>query len=85
MNNISQKTIDQYLEGSGLNEAQKEKIILAITYTVYQRNNKVVKAEMEKDELKKAQFLRSIEEYDQIIKQEMDKVLKGEKIHPYDL
>jgi len=85
MNNISQKTIDQYLEGSGLNEAQKEKIILAITYTVYQRNNKVVKAEMEKDELKKAQFLRSIEEYDQIIKQEMEKVLKGEKTHPYDL
>jgi len=84
MQNISQKTIDQYLEGLELNEAQKKKIILAITYVVYQRNQKVVKVETESDELKRTQFLRSIEEYDQIIQQEIEKVLTGETIHPYD-
>ncbi len=84
MDNISQKTIDQYLDGVRLAEPQKEKIILAITHIVYQRNQKVVKAEEEADGVKRAQFLRSIEEYDQIIGQEIDKVLKGEEPHHYD-
>ena len=85
MENISQKTIDQYLEGAQLNEPQKEKIILAITHIVYQRNQKVVKAEEESDEVRRTQFLRSIEEYDQIISQEIEKILKGEEPHLYDL
>jgi len=84
MQNISQKTIDQYLAGLKVSEAQKEKIILAITQAVYQRNQKVVKVEIEQDETKKEQFLRSIDEYDQIIGQEIEKALKGEEIHPYD-
>lgn len=84
MENISQKTIDQYLDGVRLDEAQKEKVILAITHIVYQRNQKVVKAEEEADEVKRTQFLRSIEEYDQIIGQEIGKVLKGEEPHHYD-
>ena len=85
MENISQKTIDQYLDGIQVSESQKEKIILAITHIVYQHNQKVVKAEEERDEARRAQFLRSIEEYDQIISQEIEKILKGEEPHLYDL
>ncbi|HOZ36695.1 MAG TPA: hypothetical protein PLR18_02595 [bacterium] len=84
MNNPNQKTIDQYLDGLALDESQKEKIILAITHIVYQRNQNAVKAEKENDEIKRGQFLRSIEEYDQIIRREISQVLKGEETHYYE-
>jgi hypothetical protein len=84
MKNISQKTIDQYLAGCKVGETEKEKIVLAITYLVYQRNQNAIKVETEEDADKRSQFLRSIEEYDQIISQEIDKILKGEKGPTYD-
>ncbi len=84
MNNICQKTIDQYLEGLKVDESRKEKILLAITHIVYKRNQNVIGAEAESDPMKKAQFLRSVEEYDQIIKQEIGKVLKGEEPQLYE-
>lgn len=85
MNNICQKTIDQYFEGLKIDESQKEKILLAVTHIVYKRNQNVIGAEAERDSVKKAQFLRSVEEYDQIIKQEIGQVLKGEEPQPYEL
>ncbi|NMC51813.1 hypothetical protein GYA54_03745 [Candidatus Kuenenbacteria bacterium] len=84
MKNIGQKTIDQYLEGLKIENSNKEKIVLAITHLVYQRNQKVVQFETESDKEKGAQFLRSIDEYDQLIKDEIDKILKGEKGPTYD-
>ncbi len=84
MDNVCQKTIDQYLQGLKFDESQKEKILLAITHLVYKRNQNVIGAEAEGDVAKKAQFLRSVEEYDQIIGQEIEKVLKGEKPQPYE-
>ncbi|KKS42533.1 MAG: hypothetical protein UV02_C0012G0021 [Candidatus Kuenenbacteria bacterium GW2011_GWA2_42_15] len=80
----SQKTIDQYLEGLKIDESRKEKILLVITHVVYKRNQNVIGAEAERDSAKRAQFLRSVEEYDQIIRQEIEKVLKGEKPQPYE-
>lgn len=84
MKNISQKTIDQYLEGLKVDEGEKERIVLVITSLVYKRNQSVIKAEAEVDLDKKSQFLRSIEEYDQIIDEEINKVLKGETGPTYD-
>ena len=72
-----QKTIDQYLETRDFDKDKKEKVLAAITHLVYSRNQNVVKAESEKDDSRREQFLRSVEEYDQIIDQKIDAVSGG--------
>lgn len=84
MAELSQKNIDQYLEGKDLNEEQREKILLAITHMVYSRNQNAIKAEEEQDTEKKKQFLRSIEEYDSIIEDEVSGILNGKSVETYD-
>lgn len=80
----SQKTIDQYLEDLEAGERQREKIVLAITQPVYQRNQNVVQAEKAGDALKKQQHLRSVAEYDEIIAGKIKEILDGKPVEPYE-
>lgn len=84
MDNLSQKTIDQYLAGKELKSEQKEKVLAAITHVVYSRNQNLVKAEGEDDAEKKKQYLRSVEEYDQMIEDKIGQVLDGKEVEAYD-
>lgn len=84
MTNFVQKTIDEYLKARPIDEKQKEKVLLAITHLVYERNQNVIKAEMEKDRLKKEQFSRSIAEYDGMIESKIEEVLAGKKTDIYE-
>jgi hypothetical protein len=84
MSNLAQKNIDQYLDGKNLSDEQKEKVIISITKVVYSRNQNVIKAEGESDQAKKDQFLRSIEEYDQMIEEKIAEVLDGKVSETYD-
>jgi hypothetical protein len=79
-----QKTIDQYLIGREMDDEQKEKAVLAITKIVYDRNQNVIKAEVENDDEKKKQFLNSVREYDEIIEGKIGEALDGKKIENYD-
>lgn len=84
MDKLSQKNIDQYLLDKNLNEEQKERVLLAITPIVYQRNQNVIKAEAENDEQKRKQYTRSVEEYDQIIEDRISEALDGKAVEIYD-
>ena len=84
MKTIEQKNIDQYLEGKNLSKEQREKALLAITHVVYKRNQDAVLAEDEKDNDKREQLLRSVEEYDQMIESKINEVLGGESVEIYD-
>jgi len=79
-NQISQKTIDQYIDGRDVPEEKKEKVIMAITRMVYKRNQDIVKAESEQDKDRKEQLMRGAEEYEQMIAKKIDEVLDGEQI-----
>jgi hypothetical protein len=84
MAELSQKNIDQYLEGKKLNDEQRERILLAITHMVYSRNQNVIKVEQEQDMDKKKQLMRSIEEYDSMIDDKIGQVLNGKSVETYD-
>ncbi len=84
MENLAQKNIDQYLEGQDIGEEEREKVLLAITHIVYSRNQNVIRAEEEKDEEKKRQYLRSIEEYDAMIEDKIKGVLNGKTVETYE-
>ena len=84
MENLAQKNIDQYLEGQDISEEVREKVLLAITHIVYSRNQSVIRAEEEKDEEKKKQYLRSIKEYDAMIEDGIKGVLSGKETETYD-
>ena len=84
MATLSQKNIDQYLADKDINQDQKEKVLAAITHLVYNRNQNVIKFEMEKNEDKKNQYQRSVDEYDQMIKSRINEVLDGKNIETYD-
>ena len=84
MATLAQKTIDEYLKGRQIEQKQKEKVILAITHFVYERNQNVIKAEAEQDSHKKEQFLRGIEEYDVMIDGKIEEILAGKKTETYD-
>lgn len=73
----SQKTIEQYLDGKNVPQGKKEKIILAVTNKVYQRNQNVIKLEKETDKEKQEQFLSSIKEYDEMIDRKIKEILNG--------
>ena len=80
-----QTTIDSYLAGKDITLEEKEKIILAITDVLYERNQNVIKAEIEKDHLKLEQYLRSIAEYDAIISRRINEIDNGlAPNHTYD-
>lgn len=84
MNKLTQKNIDQYLDGKRLDQEQKERVVMAITYLLYQRNQNVIKAENESDEDKLKQFLRSIAEYDQLIEDKIALIINGKNVETYD-
>ena len=84
MNNLVQKNIDQYLVDKNLADGQREKVLLAITPMVYSRNQNVIKAEEEKDEEKKKQYLRGVEEYDAMIEDKIKEVANGKEPQTYD-
>ncbi|MFH1890436.1 MAG: hypothetical protein ABIJ91_02635 [Candidatus Kuenenbacteria bacterium] len=85
MNNLSQKIIEDYLLEKQVPKDKKEKVILAITDTLYQRNQNVIKMEKEKDKTKCQQFLRSVKEYDNIMDSKTKEILDGQKIdNTYD-
>jgi len=84
MDKLTQKNIDQYLDGKRLEEEQKERVVMAITHIVYQRNQNVIKAENESDQDKREQFLRSIAEYDQLIEDRIAGIVDGNNIETYD-
>ena len=84
MNKLTQKNIDQYLDGKRLDQEQKERVVMAITYLLYQRNQNVIKAENERDEDKLKQFLRSIAEYDQLIEDKIALIINGKNVETYD-
>ena len=84
MDKLTQKNIDQYLDGKRLDEEQKERVVMAITHIVYQRNQNVIKAENEGDQDKRKQFLRSINEYDQLIDDKIAGIVDGNNIETYD-
>jgi len=84
MDQLIQKNIDQYLDGKRLDEEQKERVVMAITHIVYQRNQNVIKAENESNQDKRAQFLRSIAEYDQLVEDKIAGIVDGHNIETYD-
>lgn len=79
MNIPSQTTIDQYLADKNVPREKKEKVVLAITDIVYDRNQNVIHAETAKDEDKLKQFLRSVEEYDDMIDKKIDAILNDQE------
>ena len=84
MDKLSQKNIDQYLEGRELDQVKKDKVLAAITPMVYNRNQNIIKFEGESDEVKKKQFARSVEEYDELIEEKIKEVLNGKSVESYD-
>ncbi len=84
MDNLSQKTIDQFLNGRDINDEQKKTVLAAITPLVYDRNQSVIKAEKATDEIKKKQYIRAIEEYEQLIEDKIQDILKGKVDLTYD-
>ena len=80
-----QITIEEYLEAEQVAPDKKEKVILAITDTLYQRNQKVIEFEKEKDPAKREQYLRSIEEYDAIMDNRVKQIIDGHAVdHNYE-
>ncbi len=84
MDKLSQKPIDLYLEGKQIEGEKKDKVLAAITHMVYNRNQNVVKYEKAEDEVGKKQFMRSVEEYDQLIEEKIDQILNGKSVETYD-
>jgi len=84
MGNLVQKTIDQYLAGKEFKDGQKDILLAAITPMVYDRNQNVIKAEAAVDEVKKKQYRRSVEEYDQLIEDKIQETLNGKVDLTYD-
>lgn len=84
MQNLAQKNIDQYLDDKKVSDEQKEKVIVAITQMVYNRNQNVVKAGEEKDEEKSKKYAYSVKEYDEMIANKIDEILNGKTVETYD-
>lgn len=84
MDNLTQKTIDQYLAGLELEGEQRDRVLAAITHMVYERNQNVIKAEQAEDEIKRKQHIESVAEYDQLIEKKIKEVLDGQAEITYD-
>jgi len=84
MSDLAQKSIDQFLAGKEFKDEQKDVLLAAITPMVYDRNQNVIKAEAATDEVKKRQYARSVEEYDQLIEDKIQEILNGKIDLTYD-
>ncbi len=84
MSKLEQKNINQYLADYKLTEEQKNIVLAAVTSMVYDRNQNVIKAEAESDELKIKQYTESVNEYDQMINDKIKEILAGKTEITYD-
>ncbi len=84
MSILEQKNISQYLADYELTEEQKNIVLAAVTSMVYDRNQNVIKAEAESDEVKIKQYTESVNEYDQMIKDKIKEILAGKTEITYD-
>ncbi|MFZ5365519.1 MAG: hypothetical protein ACOZBH_05000 [Patescibacteria group bacterium] len=70
MNQIKQKSIEQYFADHGVVDPDaKAQLLPQITQLIYDRNIYVVKAEKEDDQFKKEQITKDAEEMDKRIEQ----------------
>lgn len=76
---LKQRPVESYFEELQVPEDKKEKVLIAITNLVYKMNQRIVKYEKELDQAKKTDFLKIINENDELIKQRIKDVLDGKE------
>ncbi len=82
---IKQKSIEQYSHEMNIPENKKEKVVMLVTKTVYERNQNVITWEKTNDPEEKEKLEARINEKDDLIKKKINEILAGkeEEVH-YD-
>ncbi|MCD4704662.1 hypothetical protein K8R66_01145 [bacterium] len=76
---IKQKSVESYFSEFNILEDQKEKVLMAITDMVYSFNQRIIEYQKEIDPENKTKILKIIEEKEVLIREKIEKVLKGEE------
>lgn len=85
MNPIGQKTIEQYMLEFQVPESHKEKVIMATTGLVYERNQHVILWEKETQPEEKQKMEKKIQDEDGVIRTKITDILAGRETEiPYD-
>ncbi|MBU0707332.1 hypothetical protein KKG41_03095 [Patescibacteria group bacterium] len=85
MDEVIQKSIEQYCSDLKVPEDKREKVLMAVTNLTYERNQNVIALEKINDEEEKKKVVAKITEKDELIKEKITNILEGkeEEIH-YD-
>ena len=76
---MQQKSVESYFVEFNVPEEKKEKVLMAITDMVYSFNQRVIEYQKETVEEKKAEILKIIGEKEVLIRERIDKILRGEE------
>ncbi len=79
MSDIIQKSIEQYFHELNVPDEKREKIVMAVTKMVYERNRTIVVWEKENDEHEKIKLAERINEKDRLIKEKIGNILAGKE------
>lgn len=77
MQEIKQKSVEQYFSELNVPEDKKEKILMGITDMVYKLNVRIVELEKETKEDNRKELFQIISERDEFIKEKIRKILEG--------
>ncbi len=77
MEEIKQKSVEQYFIELNVPEDKKEKILMSVTDMVYKLNKRIVELEKETQQDKKNELLKIINEREQSIRERIQNILEG--------
>ena len=77
MEEIKQKSVEQYFVELNVPEDKKEKILMSVTDMVYKLNKRIVELEKETQQDKKNELLKIINEREQSIRERIQNILEG--------
>ncbi|MBU1167359.1 hypothetical protein KKC60_03040 [Patescibacteria group bacterium] len=71
-----QKPIIHYLQEQEVPEELADKVLLAVTRMVYDRNQEAIKCQKVEDDVQRKEICQSMDESDRIIKETIQKIVK---------
>lgn len=76
---VKQKPIIHYLQEEEVPEKYREKVLLAVTRLVYERNQEAIEYQKTKEEVRKKEILDSLRESDKIIREKIHRIMENKE------
>ena len=79
MEDIKQKSVEAYFVELNVPKDKEEKVLMGITDMVYKLNQRIIEFEKEVDDEKRKELLKIINERNDLIVEEIKKILEGKE------